>query len=176
GHPSSKRDWSSDVCSSDLRRPPTPLGGAVTLHRYHWRGVCAPKNPWSRPEPVTEVRSQDSTESLWEESSPVPWLSPTVFRVHPDHALRTGGGWVVRVHHRTKEADADDLAATTSPSVRDHSVSRGDSCSLEDAPFFTPAAPLSPDLLLRIRTDQGRPGREHTETAVFVSTVSSGPG
>ena len=74
-----------------------------------------PKNPWSRPEPVTEVRSQDGTESLWEESSPIPWLSPTVFRVHPDHALRTGGGWVVRVHHRTKEADADDLAATTSP-------------------------------------------------------------
>ena len=42
--------------------------------------------------------------------------------------------------------------------------------------FFTPAAPLSPDLLLRIRTDQGRPGREYTETAVFASPVSSGPG
>lgn len=103
-----------------------------------------PKNPWSRPEPVTEVRSQDGTESLWEESSPIPWLSPTVFRVHPDHALRTGGGWVVRVHHRTKEADADDLAATTSPSVRDHSVSRDDSCSPEDAPFFHPSRAIEP--------------------------------
>src|SRR5699024_3846049 len=46
--------------------------------------------------------------------------------------------------HRTKEADADDLAATTSPSVRDHSVSRDDSCSPEDAPFFHPSRAIEP--------------------------------
>src|SRR5699024_7252974 len=43
-------------------------------------------------------------------------------------------------------------------------------------PFFTPAAPLSPDLLLRIRTDQADPAPRAHRDDRFASTVSSGPG
>src|SRR5699024_11908797 len=40
-HTRSKRDWSSDVCSSDLRLPSALVGGGVLnySHQYHFQNL-----------------------------------------------------------------------------------------------------------------------------------------
>src|SRR3546814_8958782 len=41
-------DWSSDVCSSDLARPPVPVAAARYNYRERPAGACTTRRPWRR--------------------------------------------------------------------------------------------------------------------------------